>query len=412
MHKITGALFYLSRHPASPFGAQPDYSHFPTDERLKPMVDSLIHIGKTPAFIVDALVVKQRFTAAKTALKKYWSKNIIAYSFKTNYAPIDSIRRLGGYAEVTSGRELKIALSHGYPGGHIVFNGPHKDESAVRTAWTKGALIQVDNVTELLSLDKLARSMRMPVRIGCRINLSGASSHFGMIPADIFHRNVLNLIKKHRYLRMEGIHFHIGTDIGNLSMFERSARVAGEIIIKLAKAGIPIDYINAGGGGISHGLKPFGKRVWKPYTFAEYVDALWEGMHKGHLSADKLIIYLEPGRYLIDDAVVFVSRVLRVKSEGVKQTLYIDGSTAMLPLSQYRPQIIRSYPSTAGRRKSTVTPTIVFGATCREDDILYRGWLDQVLPGDLLLFYCVGAYNQSLGSDFIFQKPETHILPF
>ena len=415
MRKIISALFYITHHPSFTFGMRSDYSYFPSDERLNPIIQTIFKKSETPAFILDAQIIQQRFDAAKQALRKYWKKPVIAYSFKTNYAPIDIVRCLGAYAEVTSGRELKLALSKDYPGSHIIFNGPHKEQMAIRTAWSKGALIQVDNTQELFDLDALSKSMRIPVRIGIRVNLSGQGphiSHFGMSLTDLFHRDVLRIINNHRYIRMEGIHFHVGTDIESLSVFEQSARAAGQVIKQLVNEGVMIKYINCGGGVMSHGNKPFGYNVWKPYTFPDYIKALYTGLRSQYSDTDKLIVYIEPGRYLIDDAVVFVSRVLRVKTVRLKQTLYIDGSTAMLPLSQYRPQIIRPYPHAFEKRKDSIVPTIMFGATCRENDILYRGWLTKVSPGDLLLFYCVGAYNQSLGSDFIFQKPNTHTLPF
>lgn len=414
MRKIISALFYFFRHPSSPLVEHPDYSFFPSDTRLNPIIQPLLNTQETPVFILDPQVVVSRYNTAIQALRRYWKHPVIAYSFKTNYEPIDVVRRLGAHAEVTSGHELKLALSKSYTGNHIVFNGPHKDDKSLRTAIKNGVLIQVDNTRELFAIDVLSKRIRMPVRIGCRVNLSDGRlppSRFGMSGKELFGSDVLKILKTHAFIRMEGVHFHIGTDIGSLSMYKQAAVASGAILQKLAAKGIAITYINCGGGVRSHGLKPFGARVWEPYDFSEYVHALYTGLYGQYPNARALRVYIEPGRFLIDDAVTFVSRVLRVKWDGLKQTVYIDGSTAMLPLSQYRPQIIRSYTRIPAKHVNPDVPTIMYGATCREDDVPYRGWLSHVAPGDLLLFYCVGAYNQSLGSDFIFQKPVTRVLP-
>ena len=414
MGKLSSAVFYILHHPLFESDSRVDFSNFPSDQRLKSILGARTHKMTTPAFILDAGIVKQRYDTAKKEFHKYWKNVSIAYSFKTNYAPINIIRQLGGHAEVTSGRELRLALSRGYSGDKIVYNGPHKDMASLKTAIHKGVHIQADNVQELFDLGMLSKKMRVPVQIGCRLRLSGIGmppSHFGMTHRDLFHADVLKLFKKHPHIRLRGVHFHAGTDVDNCQVFEQSARVAGETIQQLADENIHVDYVNCGGGVMSHARKPFGRRTWGAYDFSDYVRALWTGISTGYSRTEKLHVFIEPGRYLIDDAVVFAARVLRVKSERFKQTLYIDGTTAMLPLSQYRPQMIRSFSDSPSFRHAPVTPTIIFGATCREDDIPYRGWLTRVLQGDILIFYCAGAYNQSLGADFIFQKPDTHILP-
>ncbi len=414
MGKLSSAVFYFSHHPLFVSDSRVDFSNFPPDDRLKSILRTRSHKMKTPAFILDAGIVKQRYDTAKKEFHKYWKNMSIAYSFKTNYAPIDSIRQLGGHAEVTCGRELRLALSHGYSADKIIFNGPHKDPASLKTAIHKGVLIQADNVQELFVLDMLSKKMRVSVQIGCRLRLSGIGmppSHFGMTHKDLLHKDVLKLFKKHPYIRLRGIHFHAGTDVDNCYVFEQSARFAGETIQQFAKEHIHVDYVNFGGGVMSHARKPFGRRTWGAYEFPDYVRALWTGISSRYSRTEKLHVFIEPGRYLIDDAMVFAAQVLRVKSERFKQTLYIDGTTAMLPLSQYRPQMIRSFSDTLSLRHASIIPTIIFGATCREDDIPYRGWLTRVIQGDTLLFYSVGAYNQALGTDFIYQRPDTHILP-
>ena len=409
---LKGAFFYLTHHPTLVGEGALDFSYFPSPHRLRLAARQFSIASHAPAFVLDMEIMAQRLKVAKRSLKKYWKSPVIAYSFKTNYAPIARLRRHGVYADVTSDRELAYALKEGYPGKHIIFNGPNKTRETIRTAWKHNALIQIDNREELMMIHAMSRSMRLPVRIGCRLNPTGHSmefSRFGLSPNELFDPEILPMLIRSKNISFEGVHFHTGSDIDDLSTFEKAATMAGQVVQKFANMGVVLRYVNCGGGVKAHGMKPYDKKTWHPYEFDAYVETIWRALKKQYTNAQHLTIMIEPGRYLVDDASVFIVRVRRVTA-GIKQSVYTDGSTAMLPLSQYRPQIVRAYSPTFSLRQSAPKPTIVYGATLREEDILYRGWLPELSPDDFLVFYSVGAYNQALASDFIYEKPNSYVL--
>jgi diaminopimelate decarboxylase len=78
----------------------------------------------------------------------------------------------------------------------------------------------------------------------------------------------------------------------------------------------------------------------------------------------------------------------------------------MLPLVQYRPQIVKLYDKDLNEKKSRIIKTVVYGASCRENDILYNQTLPKANVGDFLIYFITGAYNQNMASEFIFGKPE------
>lgn len=409
---LKGAFFYLTHHPAVVSSGAVDFSHFPSSSRLKIAMRRFSVALHTPAFVLDMETMVQRLRLAKRSLKKYWKSSAVAYSFKTNYTPIAKLRRHGVYADVTSDRELAYALKEGYRGEHIIFNGPNKTRETIRTAWKHNVLIQIDNREELMMIDAMSSAMRPTVRIGCRLNPTGHSmefSRFGLHPDELFDPAILSVLTNRKNILFEGIHFHTGTDIDDLSIFEKAATMAGQVVQKFAHSGIALRYVNCGGGVKSHAMKPYDRKTWNQYEFDAYVETIWSAMKRQYASVGNLTIMIEPGRYLVDDASVFITRVRRV-SEGVKQSVYTDGSIAMLPLSQYRPQIVRAYTPAFSIRQASLKPTIVYGPTLREDDILYRGWLPALTSDDFLVFYCVGAYNQALASDFIYEKPNSYVL--
>ncbi len=408
---IAASLYYLRNHPIFVGRDDVNFSHFPSDDRIAPYIKKFARTEKTPAYLLDMCIMEQRLDSVKRSLSRYWKKVAIAYSFKTNYAPASALRRVGTYADVGSERELHLALRYGYAGEKIVFNGPNKTKSSLVTAMRHNVLVQVDNRAELMRLEEFSRTVKLRVRIGCRLNLSGHSmghSHFGFSRADLISLPVLVTLKK-RYIRFEGVHVHTGTDIDQLDVFGNAARAAAETLTQMEKAGLHARYVNCGGGMKSHGRKPYERQSWNAYTTDEYAQTIWEAMRTQYPDAGKLRLMIEPGRYLVDDAAVFVTRVQRVH-KGMKQTVFADGATTMLSLIPYRPQILRIFSPSFQQRNGNIQPTIIYGATLREDDVLFRGWLPSVSEGDVIVYYCIGAYNASLTPEFIFDKPKTHVI--
>ena len=96
--------------------------------------------------------------------------------------------------------------------------------------------------------------------------------------------------------------------------------------------------------------------------------------------------------------------VLDIRKEGSKQIVLTNGTVTEMPLKYYRPQIIKAYSHKLKFIQTNQLESVVYGSTCREEDVLYEGNLPVVKRGDYLIFYAVGAYNQSMGSNFIFGK--------
>jgi diaminopimelate decarboxylase len=117
----------------------------------------------------------------------------------------------------------------------------------------------------------------------------------------------------------------------------------------------------------------------------------------------KLIV--EPGRYLTCDGILFVTRVIHVKARDGKQIVNCNGSISMMPLTHYCPQCICLYTRDLVQRVGGERPTVIHGATCREDDLLYEGLFPIAETGDYLVHVAAGAYNSSLSPDFIFESP-------
>lgn len=410
---IQSALYYLTHHPLITGQWNIDRSYFPSDARIQPMIINTVRDMRTPFFLMDTKMVKDRISNLLNAVSRYWHNQIISYSFKTNYAPISFMRLSGLAAEVTSERELDMAIRFRFRGENIVFNGPHKSDHALAKAMKLGVMVHIDNSEELYRIDSLTKRVKKKIHVGCRVNMSRygcVPSHFGFYERELFSESVLSRFHPRSPLSLSGIHVHIGTDIEHVEAFADVGRRVGLMVRALHTKGFPVTHLDVGGGAMSHGLAPYSKRRWEPYDIDEYVSAWWKGLVETYPRVADLTMITEPGRYLVDDATVFVSRVLRTKQHGVNQTIFVDATTAMVPLVNYRPQIIRVFEADGKVRNRRWMPTIIYGASCREDDVLFRGWLPAMTKGNIIVLYCVGAYNETLGVDFIYKKPRTVFL--
>ncbi|MPN31324.1 hypothetical protein SDC9_178798 [bioreactor metagenome] len=109
---------------------------------------------------------------------------------------------------------------------------------------------------------------------------------------------------------------------------------------------------------------------------------------------------------MVDDSTVFVTKIITQKIVKNKQIITINGTNQMLSSVWFRPQIVKVFPL----QKNKLINTIIYGSSCQEDDILFKGKLPITDLNSLLVFYCVGAYNQNMTNKFIFPKPKNYFL--
>lgn len=382
---------------------------FPDVEAQRVQLLSTLKKKSTPMFFVDTNILTDRYQELTQALENHWKKHIVAYSFKTNYAVARTFCALGAWSEVVSGKEYDMARHLGYSGEKIIFNGPLKRNEELLRAIKDDTLIHVDNREELQRIDGLTKNIRIRARIGIRLNASihGIKpSRFGFSIEHGDAHKAAELIGSRRNLILASTHLHIGTNIDDPCAYKTASRKVGQFIWEIKNRGSELQYIDMGGGFPAHGLPPFGVITWAPRPIEQNIKAITEGCQE-FPSVRNLTLIVEPGRYLVDDAVTFITSAYSVTRKKRKQIITVDATVSMLPLVHYQKQIVRVFTNDLMQKRGGVIPTIAYGSTCREDDVLYQGELPAVSVGDLVVFYCVGAYNQSMGSEFIFPKPGT-----
>lgn len=327
--------------------------------------------------------------------------HLICYSLKANssLAIARSMSRLGGGADIVSGGELRRALLAGFHPDHIIFSGVGKTKDELHLAIQKNIrLINVESQEELQLLNQVANSLKRPIAFSLRVNpdvRAGGHPHistgtpknkFGVYHKDIF--PLYRWAKRQKYLRPIAIQSHIGSQITNVAPYKRALAVLLDLIKKLKGIGIPIEIIDVGGGlGVDYN----NDSPDTPQDLANIILPMLKGQG--------LELFLEPGRSLVAQAGMLITKVLYRKVAGGKDFIIVDA--AMNDLA--RPALYDAYHEIvmvkphAGKK---VVADIV-GPVCESGDYLAKG-RTLVLPkqGELMAVLTAGAYGFSMSSQY------------
>lgn len=372
-----------------------DFSFFPS---IKKNQSKISHILKNnpnhPVFITDTSIIKKR-------LNEIGQRAKIAYSFKTNYDVAQKITF--PLAEVVSPFELNLALKHQYPYTSIIFNGPNKGR--LDSLLSQPLTINIDNFSELNQLISYPKKIKS--QIGLRLNSSLHPSRFGFNIESGEAKQALTLLQEH-HLTIQGFHFHIGSDIQSSEIYQKCSMALKNFVNQNIYLKDNLKYIDFGGGYPSHGLIS-GSKIQSFPNIEEYLKYIYSPLQPFLRQNTSLI--LEPGRFLVDDSTLLISHLVNIKFINDTQILTLDSSINMLPSVWYRQQIIKCFDQKLSEKTSVnLLDTKIFGSTCQESDLLFQGQLPPLKTTDYVVFYCVGAYNQSQSANFIFERPASFFI--
>jgi len=364
---------------------------------------SLDKVGReygTPCYVYSAARIVENYHSFDTAFSPV--SHLIAYAVKANSngAIIRLLAREGSGADVVSGGELSRALEAGVPPERIVFAGVGKREGELRFALEAGILmINMESYEELESLARIASQRRTKARFAVRVNpgvnvkthpylATGRRENKFGVPLD----EVLDLYRwgmKRSSLEAAGIHAHLGSQIVDLPPYRKAIeRLLSTIVQPLEAEGVIIRYFDIGGG---LGIPCAGESVPSPLDLAEAVLpklAVWEGT-----------LILEPGRTIVGDAGVLLTKVLYRKPASYRPFLVVDaGMNDFVRPALYH---ARHRVQPVIRKDGTETVWEVVGPVCESADILSSTCsLPSTESGDTLAIMDAGAYGFSMASTY------------
>jgi len=325
---------------------------------------------------------------------------LICYSVKanSNLAVLNVLARLGSCFDIVSGGELARVLAAGGSAAKTVFSGVGKTEAEMRRALDVGVLsFNVESDGELVRLASVAAGMGKIASVSLRINpdvdpgthpyvATGLrESKFG-----IACEAALPLYRKAAKLpglRVIGIDVHIGSQITDVEPFVLALEKVLEFVDVLDATGLHLEHMDLGGGlGIRY-------RDEEPPALKDYLGRLFE-----RLGNRKLRILFEPGRSLVGNTGLLLTRVEYLKHDGAKNFAVIDAAMNDL----LRPALYDAwhgvFPVT--RRESPETLYDIVGPVCESADFLARGRSLALAPGDLLAVMSAGAYGMTMSSNY------------
>ena len=354
----------------------------------------------TPLYVYDLAWIRRQVGIFRDAFADV--DHLLAYSLKANgnLALLQELSALGCGADITSGGELYRALRAGIPAERIVFAGVGKTEVEIGEALDAGILaFNVESRSELERIDAVANTKGAPARFAIRVNPDvlaitpheyTATGHletkFG-VPWDET-RALYAWAHDRPFLQAVGIDVHIGSQITDPKPYETALDRILPLVEELRSSGVTLDYLDIGGGyGISYDGEP-------GLDVSELARRIGP-----RVSAAGLRLVLEPGRALVGEAGVMLTRVQYVK-RGNKTFLIVDGGMSEL----IRPSHYGGYHQIepVGPVDELATGTVdVVGPICETGDFLA---LDREMPvpaeGALLAVRTSGAYGFSMSSNY------------
>jgi diaminopimelate decarboxylase len=365
-----------------------------------PLCEIAAAVG-TPVYVYSTATMLRHAEALKTALSPLGDL-LIAYAVKANPngAVIATLARAGLGADVVSGGEYRRARAAGVPADKIVFSGVGKTEDEMRLA-LEGGLYQfnLESIAEAEMLSAVAAAMGRTAPVGFRVNPDvGAGGHakittgaaenkFGIAIADA--ADAYARAAALPGLSVQGVAVHIGSQLTSLDPLERAFTRVGELIATLQGAGHHIRVADLGGGlGVPY--NPAAPPPPSPEEYGRMVERLAAGWNAR--------LVFEPGRLIVGNAGVLLSRVIRIKPGVASPFVIVDAAMNDL----MRPALYDAWHKIDAVRPSGEHWTAnVVGPVCETGDTFATGReMDRVEAGDLVVFRTAGAYAAAMSSTY------------
>ena len=358
----------------------------------------------TPCYVYSRAAIEERFRAFDSALAG--RDHLVCYAVKanSNLAVLNVLARLGSGFDIVSGGELERVLAAGGDPAKVVFSGVGKTPEEMRRALAAGIhCFNVESEAELEILNDVAGKLGRPAPVALRVNpdvdpathpyiATGLKqSKFGIdiARAEAAYRRAQSLPN----LRIVGIACHIGSQLTDMApLLEALDRVIG-LAGALLDSGIALRHLDLGGGlGIRYNEE-------QPPEPGDYVRAILDRLQARGARYQKLRLIFEPGRAIVGNAGLLITRVLFLKLGEERNFAVVDAAMNDLlrpalydawhditPVAVDRPRTLRTYD--------------VVGPVCESGDFLGRDRELGVEAGDLLAVVSAGAYGSVMSSNY------------
>jgi diaminopimelate decarboxylase len=364
----------------------------------------------TPTYVYDAAGIRERYAELDAAFGELPHRICFAVKANANLAVLHLLEQVGSGADIVSGGELLRALAAGFSPDRIVFSGAGKSDEELVAAIAAGvARINVESLSELQRLVILTGTGVGACTIGIRISpdvttdthpyisTGKAGLKFG-IPLDQLPR-VLALLDEAPAIRLGAVAMHLGSQLLDVAPFRAGLDPLLAALATVRAAGHRPDVLGLGGGlGIRYREEevPLAPRAW--------IAPLQE-----RLAATACVIDVEPGRYLVGNAGVLLTRVLHRKHSGGREIAIVDAGMNDL----LRPALYQAWHEIVAVESDAAESDLldVVGPVCETGDFIgLDRRLPPLAPGDHLAVLGAGAYGFTMSSNYNSRARATEVL--
>jgi len=358
----------------------------------------------TPCYVYSRAYIEERFRAFDSAFDG--RDHLVCYAVKanSNLAVLNVLARLGSGFDIVSVGELERVLAAGGDPARVVFSGVGKTAPEMQRALEAGIYcFNVESEGELEQLNRVAGELKRRAPVALRVNpdvdpgthpyisTGLKESKFGIdiARAEAIYQRAQQL----PHLQLRGVACHIGSQLTDMAPIVEALERVSHLIGKLASHGIALEHIDLGGGlGIRYNEE-------QPPAPDDYVRALLRRLQATGPGSQRLRVLIEPGRAIVGNAGLLLTRVLYLKLGEVKNFAVVDAAMNDLlrpalydawhditPVSVTAPRALRVYD--------------VVGPVCETGDFLGQERELGIEPGDLLAVVSVGAYGSAMSSNY------------
>ncbi|MBI5067993.1 MAG: diaminopimelate decarboxylase [Deltaproteobacteria bacterium] len=364
-------------------------------------LDELARTHGTPLYVYSTATLTRHWKVLERSLRGLRHLTCYAVKANGNLSVLSTLARLGAGFDIVSGGELYRVLQAGGDPRKVVFSGVGKRDDEIAFALGAGVrVLDVESASELARVSVVARRLGVRAPVALRVNPDvDARTHpyistglhrnkFG-VPAEEALR-LYRLAARDPALHVKGAAMHIGSQITEVAPFLDAVKRMLGLVRKLEKEGITLGHLDIGGGlGI-----PYDASAEPPPT-----PAVWGAALRKALRGFRGEVLLEPGRVLVGNAGVLLTRVLHVKRNGRRRFVVVDaGMTDLVRPAMY--QAFHEIEPVGSPAERQVTCDVV-GPICESSDFLAKGRrMPEVAQGDLLCVRSAGAYGFSMSSQY------------
>ena len=364
----------------------------------------------TPTFVYSAGLIRERYRALDAALAAVPHRIHYTLKANSNRAVLRVLRELGCGVDVVSGGELHRARLAGFEGRDIIFGGVGKSEDELRAALASGVyLINAESEAEVRSIGRIAEGLGVDARVSLRVNpevtvdaahayiKTGERGHkFGIPLDDALH--VARVAAGLPHVTLCGLDMHLGSMLARVEPYRHGAERLAQLCRDIRQAGVEtLEHLDVGGGlSVRYSDET-------PLDVDDFAAAVIPVVRETGLD-----LLVEPGRFIVGNAGVLLTRVLYRKHSGGREYAVADaGMTELL-----RPSYYNAYHRIEAVRDAASQAVMnVVGPVCESGDFLALDrTMDDPAPGDLLAVFDAGAYGYVMASTYNSRRRPAEVL--